>query len=160
MATPSDTLTIAAPHGTLNIQAEDEVALKLALLFEGLHREGSLEAVTTKYGYTREYFYELLDRFNRQGSAGLCARKTGPKTARVRNQAVVKRIILHRFQDPEVSVAVIAQRLRQQGYRVTIRSIERTITEYGLQKKTLIGLPPTSRQHRLKQLLANVSAPE
>lgn len=160
MTTSSDSLTITAPHGTLTIQADDQVALKLAMLFEGLHRSGPLEQVTAKYGYTREYFYELLERFNRQGSTGLRPRKTGPKTAHVRSQAVVKRIILHRFQDPEVSAAVIAQRLRQQGYPVTIRSIERTITEYGLQKKTLIGLTPSSRKRRLKLLLANASAPE
>jgi len=159
MSTSSDRLTIATAHGTMHIQPDDEVALKLAMLFEGLHRSGPLEQITAKYGYTREYFYELLQRFNRQGSAGLRSGKTGPKTPHVRTEAVVKRIILHRFQDPDVSVAVIAQRLRQQGYRVTLRSVERTITEYGLQKKTLINLTPTRRARRLKQLLANANAP-
>ena len=34
---------------------------------------------------------------------------------------------------------VIAQKLNQMGHKVSKRSVERTITEYGLQKKRLIN---------------------
>jgi arginine repressor len=50
---------------------------------------------------------------------------------------VVTQIIRHRFLDPEASSDVIAQKLRQTGIKVSQRTVERTITEYGLQKKTL-----------------------
>jgi arginine repressor len=32
---------------------------------------------------------------------------------------------------------VIAQKLNQTGFKISQRSVERTITEYGIQKKTL-----------------------
>jgi hypothetical protein len=35
-----------------------------------------------------------------------------------------------------MSLEVIAQKLNQNGYPIAIRSVERVISEYGLQKKT------------------------
>lgn len=48
---------------------------------------------------------------------------------------MVSQIIRLRFLDPKASAEVIAQKLRQTGVKVSVRSVERTITEYGLQKK-------------------------
>jgi hypothetical protein len=46
-------------------------------------------------------------------------------------------VIRHRFLDPDATVDVIAQKLRQAGFSVSVRSVVRVIEEYGLQKKTL-----------------------
>jgi hypothetical protein len=52
-------------------------------------------------------------------------------------------VIRHRFLDPQASPDVIAQKLRQTGFEISTRSVERVISEYGLQKKTL-SVHPTS----------------
>ena len=46
-------------------------------------------------------------------------------------------MIRHRFLDPDASAEVIAQKLRQTGFAISTRSVQRVIDEYGLQKKTL-----------------------
>jgi len=43
----------------------------------------------------------------------------------------------HRFLDPEASADVIAQKLRQTHFPISRRSVQRTIADLGLQKKTL-----------------------
>ena len=53
----------------------------------------------------------------------------------------MRHVIRHRFLDPDASAAVIAQKLVQTGVVLSIRSVERIIQDYGLQKKTL-PMPP------------------
>ena len=50
---------------------------------------------------------------------------------------LIRRVIRHRFLDPDASAQVIAQKLCQSGFAISNRSVERVIAEYGLQKKTL-----------------------
>jgi hypothetical protein len=50
---------------------------------------------------------------------------------------LVRQVIRHRFLHPEASVEVIAQKLQQNGFLISIRSVRRVIEGYGLQKKTL-----------------------
>ena len=89
-----------------------------------------------KYGYTKQRYYQVLDSFMEDGSDGLSDKKRGPKNKHVRTKEVINQIIRHRFLDPDASAAVIAQKMCQSGINVSKRSVERTITEYGLQKKT------------------------
>jgi len=44
-------------------------------------------------------------------------RKRGPKTNYVRTDEVERQVIRHRFLDPDASVDIIAQKLRQAGFR-------------------------------------------
>ena len=67
--------------------------------------------------------------------------KRGPKTNYVRTDEVERQVIRHRFLDPDATVDVIAQKLRQAGFPISTRSVDRVIEKYGLQKKTL-SLPP------------------
>jgi hypothetical protein len=69
--------------------------------------------------------------------AQLLSQRTGPKSNYRRTEEVVGQVIRHRFLDPEASPEVIAQKLHQTGHGLSIRSIQRTIADYGLQKKTL-----------------------
>ena len=62
--------------------------------------------------------------------------KRGPKTNYRRTEQVVRQIIRHRFLDPDASAEVIAQKLRQCGWEISTRSVERVIGQFGLQKKT------------------------
>ena len=74
-------------------------------------------------------------------SARLLGHRPGPKRNYVRTDEVVRQVIRHRFLDPDATVDVIAQKLRQAGFPVSTRSVVRVIKEYGLQKKPL-SLPP------------------
>ena len=50
-------------------------------------------------------------------------------------------IYLPRSPDPDAWVDVIAQKLRQAGFPISTRSVERVVEKYGLPKKTL-PIPP------------------
>lgn len=120
----------------LRIKETDKAARKLLMLIEGTYGMGVKKSIA-KYGYTEQRYYQLKKAFMEEGSPALVERKRGPKDRSVRSRAVQMQIIRLRFLDPEAGAEVIAQKLRQQGIRISQRSVERTITEYGLQKKTL-----------------------
>jgi hypothetical protein len=127
---------LSGPKGALSVREDDEITLKLAMLFEGqCEGLGPLKAAK-KFGYTRQRYHQILNEFTDRGAVGLKRLKTGPKRNYRRTDEVVRQIIRYRFLDPQMSLEVIAQKLNQNGYPIAIRSVERVISEYGLQKKT------------------------
>lgn len=108
------------------------------ILEAALSTHQSVEEIAARYGYTREYFYQVKSRLTSQGSLSLADSPPGPKTNYTRTPQITKQVILHRFLDPEANGQVIAQKMRQQGHAVSQRSVERIIGEYGLQKKGYI----------------------
>jgi hypothetical protein len=94
-------------------------------------------AVAHKYGYCRQRYYQLLHAFKQGGLPALQPKKTGPKTHYRRTDEAVRQILRHLFLDPEASAQVVAQKLRQTHWTISIRSVRRVIADYGLQKKTL-----------------------
>lgn len=129
-------LFLSGPHGALPLKENDEITLKLGMLFEGECEGIGPTKAAEKYGYTRQRYHQLLQQFRRGGAETLKSQKTGPKGNYRRTDEVVRQIIRHRFLDPKISSEVIAQKLVQCGYPISIRSVERVISEYGLQKKT------------------------
>jgi hypothetical protein len=127
---------LVGARGTLAVPENDEITRKLAMLFEGQCEGLGPTRAAAKYGYCKQRYFQLLDAFRTQGAAGLQSRKRGPKTHYRRTPEVVRQVIRHRFLDPDASADVIAQKLRQTGWPISKRSVERVIQEYGLQKKT------------------------
>ena len=124
---------------SLMVNPNDPVAWKLLMLFEAASVENTkIESIADKYGYTREYFYVIKHAYETRGSQGLADIPTGPKSNYKRTREIEKQIIRHRFLDPEASCQVIAQKMQQTGHNISQRSVERTINEYGLQKKGYI----------------------
>lgn len=123
--------------GSLKVSVDDEVARKLAMLIEGSCMGLGPTQAARKYGYSKQRFFQLLRAFEREGSRALVSKKKGPKVNYVRTEEVVTQVIRHRFLDPEATSAVIAQKMRQTGIKISQRSVERIISEHGLQKKTL-----------------------
>ena len=82
---------------------------------------------------------EMLAEKMRQEEAyeGAMRQARGPKTNYRRTEEMVRQIIRHRFLDPDASAEVIAQKLQQAHHLISIRSVERVISDFGLQKKTL-----------------------
>ena len=134
-----DKLTLIGPKGKIPIECYDEISRKLSMLFEGECEGLSVSKASEKFGYSRQRYCQLLNKLKEEGAFALKSKKTGPRSNYRRTSEVVRQIIRHRFLDPDASGKVIAQKFNQSGYQVSIRSIERVISEYGLQKKSSIS---------------------
>jgi transposase len=120
----------------LGVKPGDAASRKFLMLIEGVYGIGVQHAFK-KYGYSEQRFYQLLTAFKTNGFDGLVDRKRGPKKNSRRTDVITQQIIRQRFLDPDASAAVIAQKLKQSRFAISKRSVERTIQEFGLQKKTL-----------------------
>jgi len=119
----------------LKVDPNDKLSIKVAMLFEG-HCTIGVQRALKKYGYTEQRYYQLLNKYNRGGIEGIRDKKRGPTRKTVRSAEVINQIIRHRFLDPGASAGVISQKLKQTGYSVSVRSVERTIAEFGLKKNS------------------------
>jgi transposase len=127
---------LLGPAGQLPVPPTDEVTRKLAMLIEGeCHDSGPLQAART-FGFSKQRYFQLRQAYRQGGAAALASQPRGPKRPYRRTNEVVRQVIRHRFLDPEASAAVIAQKLTQAGWTISIRSVERVIEHFGLQKKT------------------------
>jgi len=133
---------IVGDHGTLQVPNDDRLSRKLVMLIEGeCEGLGPLRAAG-KHGYSKPRYFQLRRIYRDRGAVGLLNKLRGPKTKYRRTSKLERQVIRHRFLDPEASAEVIAQKLRQTGFVISTRSVERVIAHYGLQKKTL-SMPPT-----------------
>lgn len=123
--------------GSLDVSADDEITLKLAMLFEGQCEGLGPTRAAEKFGYSKARYFQLLHLYAEHGAAALLSQPTGPKSNYRRTDEVVRQVIRHRFLDADASPAVIAQKLRQSHHALSLRSVQRVIADYGLQKKTL-----------------------
>ena len=124
-------------RGILSVAQDDEVTRKLAMLIEGECEGLGPNRAAEKFGFSKQRYFQLRQVYQEQGAAGLKSRRRGPKTNYRRTEEVVRQVIRHRFLDPDATADVIAQKIRQSGFPISTRSVERVIADYGLQKKTL-----------------------
>jgi transposase len=138
---------LVGEHGKLPVGQKDEVALKLAMLIEGQCEGLGPSEAARKFGYSKQRYFQLLRAYEQEGSAALANKLRGPKRNYRRTDELVRQVIRHFFLDPEASAEVVTQKLCQTGFTISIRSVQRIITEYGLQKKTL-RMPAARRSSR------------
>ncbi len=131
------TRAIVGDHGTLAVVEGDELSRKLAMLIEGECEGIGPVKAANKYGLTKQRYFQLRDAYQKDGAIALLSKPRGPKTNYRRTDELQRQVIRHRFLDPNASADVIAQKLRQTGFVISTRSVERVIADYGLQKKTL-----------------------
>ena len=132
---------LVGQQGALPLVGQDELTRKLAMLIEGQCEGLGPTQAARKYGYTKQRYFQLLHAYQQQGAVALHNKPRGPKRNYRRTPEVERQVIRHRFLDPQASAEVIAQKIRQTGFPIRTRSVERVIADYGLQKKTLC-LPP------------------
>jgi hypothetical protein len=133
---------LTGPTGTLPISDTDPLATRFLMLVEGQCLDNNVALVARKYGYCRQRYYQILQAFQAGGLPALQPQKTGPKSNYRRTEQAVRQVLRYRFLDPEASPEVIAQKLRQTHFQISLRSVQRIIADYGLQKKTLHPQPP------------------
>jgi hypothetical protein len=126
---------------------DDEITSKLAMLFEGQCEGLGSTHAARKFGYTKQRYFQLLEQFGAYGALALQSKAREPKTNYRRTEEMVRQIIRHRFLDPDASAEVIAQKLQQARHLISIRSVERVISDFGLQKKLYACRPKTAPQH-------------
>jgi transposase len=123
------------------LHSHDEITRKLSMLMEGECEGLGASKAAQKFGFSKQRYFQLRAAFVEQGALALQSQKRGPRTRYRRTAEVVRQVVRHRFLDPEASGEVIAQKLRQSGWEISTRSVQRVIEEFGLQKKTL-PVPP------------------
>jgi transposase len=127
---------LEGPEGTLPVPPDDEIVRKLAMLFEGECEGLGATGAARKFGFSRQRYHQLLLDFKIHGTTALRSRKRGPKRDYRRTDEAIRQVIRHRFLDPDASAEVMAQKLRQCGFRISTRSVQRILADFGLQKKT------------------------
>ena len=153
------TQQLTGPAGSLAVPATDEQARRFLMLVEGECLQAQVSDIAQKYGFCRQRYYQMLAVYQRGGLPALQPRKTGPKSNYRRTDQLVRQILRYRFLDPDASSEVIAQKLRQTGLALSLRSIERVIADYGLQKKTLRAQSPKSRAAAARAVRRKTPAP-
>jgi transposase len=131
------TKQLVGQQGVLPLVEQDQLTRKLAMLIEGQCEGLGPTEAARKYGYTKQRYFQLLHAYEQQGAVALQNKPRGPKRNYRRTPEVERQVIRHRFLDPQASAEVIAQKIQQTGFPIRIRSVERIIQDYGLQKKTL-----------------------
>jgi len=132
---------LTGPAGSLAITPSDHLARRFLMLVEGQCLESDIATVARKYGYCRQRYYQILDDFKEGGLSALQLQKTCPKSNYRRTDQIVRLVLRYRFLDPDASPEVVVQKLRQDHFSLSLRSVHRIIADYGLQKKTLRPQP-------------------
>jgi transposase len=130
---------IRGPGGALPLVDGDEAAVDLAMLIEGETSGKPLDLVLEEYGRSRSTYYDKLRRFRERGTTGLLALPPGPRSAWRRPLEVIRFIVTARLRDPDRSAVQIASDLERLGHEVSVRSVERTLTQFGLTKAPRTG---------------------
>jgi len=133
---------LIGPTGALPILPTDQSVIRFLMLVEGECLGQTVGDIAQKYGYCRQRYYQLLAAFRQGGLAALQLHKTGPKANYRRTDQAVRQVLRYLFLDPEASPEVVTQKLRQSHFQISLRSVQRIIADYGLQKKTLRAQPP------------------
>ena len=137
ICTDQNQTCLTGPAGSLLIRPNDEITRKLAMLIAGQCEGLGPTQAASLFGYSKARYFQLLHLYRAHGAPALQSQPTGPKSNYRRTDEIVRQIIRHRFLDPEANAAVIAQKLEQTQHALSIRSVQRVIADYGLQKKTL-----------------------
>jgi transposase len=132
MASIAGSHRFVGPGGGLEIRPDDEASVDLLMLVQGETSGRPLEDVLAEFGRSRSTYYEKLRRFREEGLEGLLARPPGPRSAWRRPLEVIRFIVTARLRDPERTAPSIAEELGRLGHEVSVRSVERTLTQFGL----------------------------
>ena len=125
-------LEFRGPGGVLPIRQDDEAARDLLMLIEGETSGQPLSTVLRAFGRSRSNYYDKLRRYGMQGLAGLFRQSPGPKRPWVRTVKMMQAVVKARILDPTKSAATITAELSRAGLPVSMRSVQRVLTQFSL----------------------------
>ena len=143
-----DEVVVRGDRGSLTIRKGDEVAWKLLMLIEGECGPESRLAAAKRFGFSKQRYYQVRSKYRDEGAQALASVRRGPRRAYRRGKEVSRQIVRYRFLDLDASAEVIGQKLRQDGFRISDRTVYRVFEDIGLQKKrfTKTGRDPSRRR--------------
>ncbi len=130
---------IRGPGGVIQLPPDGDAAVDIAMLIIGETSGRPLDEVLAEFGRSRSTYYEKLKRFQEGGLRALLPKAPGPRAPWRRTHEVVRLAVTARLRDPARPADSIADELRRRGHRVSARSVERTLAEFGLRCLTLAG---------------------
>ena len=114
----------------------DELQVKYEMLRAHFLDGEPVTAVCAAFGYSRQTFYLLRDRFAQRGLVGLCDGRPGPVGPRTCTPAVVAFLRAQRADDPTLSIPALLNRLHHtHGVRLHRRTVERIVGAGGPPRK-------------------------
>ncbi|HUJ26330.1 MAG TPA: helix-turn-helix domain-containing protein [Myxococcales bacterium] len=126
---------IRGPGGALPLLPGDRAAQDLALLLEGETGTRPLGDVLRDFGCSRSSYYEKLQRFRDHGVSGLLPQPSGPRGPWRATPELVRLAVTARLAEPDRTAVSIAEALREQGVRASVRTVERTLASFGLTRR-------------------------
>jgi helix-turn-helix protein len=108
--------------------ARDELQVKYEMLRAHFVDQQPVATVGAAFGYSRQTFYVLRDRFARRGLAGLRDGRPGPVGPMKCTPGVVAFLRAQRADDPSLPITTIMERLaRDRGVQLHRRTVERLV---------------------------------
>jgi transposase len=123
---------IKGPGGTLRLRPNDSAVSDLVMLIEGETSGRDLDEILGEFGRSRSTYYEKLRRFREEGLEGLLPRPPGPRGPWRRPIEVIRFVVTSRLRDQSRTAGEIAEELARRGHSVSVRSVERTLSQFGL----------------------------
>jgi len=123
------------PARTITVSSEDKVQWRYEMIRESSLSQEPIDKICHRYNYSRDMFFYYKGKFDAQGMIGLADEKPGPKKPRKRTEEAEGMIIELRFKLPHLNMYEIANRLKQEGFDISPRSVARTLQEHGLSLK-------------------------
>lgn len=117
--------------------AHDELQVKYEMLRAHFVEGQPVARVCAAFGYSRQTFYLLRERFARRGIAGLRDGRPGPVGPLKCTPEVVAFLRAQRAEDPSVPIRTLVERLAQaHGVRLHRRTVERLVGRPGRKKNS------------------------
>lgn len=115
---------------------EDKAQVKYEMLRHREVERAPLEVSCREFGFTRESYRHLLERFRSEGMGGLFERKRGRRNPLKANDQV-RRVLRHEHaRDPSLGAEALARLCHEQsGVSISRRTVYRVLADGGAEKK-------------------------
>lgn len=126
---------------------EDRAQVKYEMLRRREVETAPLEVTCNEFGFTRESYRHILERFRSQGMGGLFERKRGRKKPLKANDEVRMLLRSEHAQDPSLGPDELARHCQEKiGVSLSRRTIYRVLADEGeRKKKRRRKKPPSAR---------------
>ena len=84
------TVSLLGSKGSIPVKEDDEITIKLAMLFEGQCEGLGPGKAAEKFGYTRQRYHQLLRQFMDKGAEGITAGQQVVQKQRFRSLPVLR----------------------------------------------------------------------
>ena len=113
----------------------DQLQIRYEMLRSHLVDNQLVTRICQHYGISRQTFYNLQERFLSEGTAGLLAKKPGPKGPSKLTSAVRQFVMRQIEHDPQLSPRMLLTQLEAQfDLTFHLRTLERLLSELRLKK--------------------------